>query len=287
MQDIRDNLHASYVRTGWIPSRLRFEVYRWRREDDGMDVICDAGLHVMAIVPSPKDDDRGETDLLDSVREFFARYERRDPGCIRYAEISNEADLPVNRFADVGAYAAYYAKAAPIVASFGVPVITSGVSGKDLPWTFALAGLLRGVNAPVSGYGFHPYGVTISDLASATLAMARAAGALPNGTLPNVYVTEIGQSNARDLYATIVNLARATPALTIYEYQAQPGEDPRYGLKDNPALYAAVQRAWTALHDANASPAKAAEAPATRRRAPVTAFRRRPTLARRRPSTAT
>lgn len=247
MQDIRDNLHASYVRTGWIPARLRFERYRWRREDDGMDVICNAGLHVMVILPSPKDDAAGSDELVANVREFFARYTQRNPGCIRFAEIANEADLRENHFADVDAYAAYYAKVAPIAASFQIPAITSGVSGKDLPWTYALAQLLRKAGVPVSGFGFHPYGVAVADLAAATLDVARAA-APPHGLPPNVYVTEIGQSNARDLYQTIVNLAAVTPALTIYEYAAQPGEDARYGLKNNPALYAAVQRAWSALH---------------------------------------
>jgi hypothetical protein len=247
MRDIRNSLHANYVRTGWIPSRLRHEI-RWRREDDGMDVICTSGLHLMAIVPSLKDDDLGEDDLVDNVREFFTRYTQREPGCIRYAEVTNEADLQLSHFADVEAYAAYYGRVAPIVASFGIPIITSGVSGKDLPWTYALARLLRDADAPVNGYGFHPYGVAIAGLADATLAMARAAGALPNGSLPSVYVTEIGESDAHDLYATIVNLAHVTPAITIYEYAAQPGEDQRYGLKNNPALYAAVQRAWAALH---------------------------------------
>src|SRR5581483_5128166 len=113
MQDIRDNLHASYVRTGWIPSRLRHEI-RWRREDSGMDVICGSGLHLMALVPSIKDDDRGEADLVANVREFFARYTQRDPGCIRYAEVANEADLQASRFPDVDAYAEYYGRVAPI-----------------------------------------------------------------------------------------------------------------------------------------------------------------------------
>lgn len=252
MQDIRDRLHASYVRTGWIPSRLRHEI-RWRREDDGMDVVCASGLHLMAIVPSLKDDDLGEDDLVQNVREFFARYTQRYPGCIRYAEIANEADLQISRFPDVEAYAEYYGKVAPIVASFDIPVITSGISGKDLPWTYALAHLLRDADAPVDGYGFHPYGVAIGDLAGATNAIARAAAVRPDASLPSVYVTEIGQSDARDLYATIVELARLTPAITIYEYAAQPGEDPRYGLKNNPALYAAVQRAWSALHGGTTS----------------------------------
>lgn len=248
MADIRDNLHATYVRTGWIPARLKFEI-RWRREDDGMDIICRSGLHVMVILPSRGKEAKGE-DLIANVREFFARYTVREPGCIAYAEVANEADLPENHFADVDAYAAYYRSVAPIVASFGVPIVTSGVSGQDLPWTNTLASLLRESQSPVSGFGFHPYGVPPARMAESLTAMARAAGDLSPESLPKVYVTEIGQADPRDLYATIVNLARVTPTITIYEYQAQPGEDPRYGLKNNPALYAAMQRAWATLQQA-------------------------------------
>lgn len=285
MQDIRDGLHASYVRTGWIPSRLRHEI-RWRREDDGMDVICSSGLHLMALVPSIKDDDRGEDDVVANVREFFGRYTARYPGCIRYAEIANEADLQASRFADVESYAEYYGRIAPIVASFGIPVITSGVSGKDLPWTYALARLLRDADAPVDGYGFHPYGVAISELAGATAALAHVAAARSNAPLPAVYVTEIGQSEARDLYETIVGLARVTPAITIYEYAAQPGEDPRYGLKNNPALYSAMQRAWSALHPESLNGVKETERRTIPNRLPAPASLRRESPVRRRPSRA-
>ena len=58
LQDIRDNLHATYVRTGWRPDGLAFESQRWRREDRELDAICSAGLHAMIIVPSPRDDKR-------------------------------------------------------------------------------------------------------------------------------------------------------------------------------------------------------------------------------------
>jgi hypothetical protein len=251
MQDIRDNLHATYVRTGWIPGRLRFEKFRWRREDDGMDIICSSGLRVMVILPGPNDDGKDTEDAIDNIREFFARYTGREPGCIRYAEVANEADLRANGFADVKAYASYYQRVAPIVGAYGITIITTGVSGEDRPWTAALAAFLKAQtpSIPVSGYGFHPYGVPPSAMAEATLAMREAAGPLPNGSLPQVYVTEIGQMTAADLYATIVNLAEATPAITVYEYLAQPGEDPRYGLKNNPRLYAAVQSAWEHLHN--------------------------------------
>jgi hypothetical protein len=248
LADIRDNLHATYVRTGWIPGRLHFEKIRWRREDLGMDTICGSGLHVMMILPSPVAGGADRSALVDNVREFFSRYTARDPGCIAWAEVGNEADLPENGFASVMDYAGYYRDVAPIVAAFHIPVITTGVSGENLAWTSELANLLYATKSPVSGYGFHPYGVKPADMAGATVAVRQAAGELAKGSFPSVYVTEIGKADAHDLYATIVNLARATPAITIYEYQAQPNEDPRYGLKNNPALYSAVQRAWEALH---------------------------------------
>ena len=98
MRDIRDNLHLDYVRTGWVPGRLAFEKIRWYREDQGMDTICSAGLKLMIIVPGlGKDRRTGATiDPTPTVSEFFARYTEREFGCIAYAEIANEADLPSN-----------------------------------------------------------------------------------------------------------------------------------------------------------------------------------------------
>ncbi|MGA8097183.1 MAG: hypothetical protein WB810_00840 [Candidatus Cybelea sp.] len=83
--------------------------------------------------------------------------------------------------------------------------------------------------------------------------MRAAVGVAADGSIPQVYVTEIGQKRADDLYQTIVNLARLTPTITIYEYMAQPNENPEYGLKNNPELYQAVQRAWATI--TSASPA--------------------------------
>lgn len=245
MQDIRDNLHATYVRTGWIPDGMVFETHRWRREDEGLDAICGAGLHAMIIVPSLRDDKKGEDDLVANVAEFFSRYTRREFGCLRYAEIANEADLRASGFADVKAYAEFYMRVAPTIAGFGVKVITSGTSGSDLPWTFTLASMLRSADPspPVSGFGFHPYGVPPALMPRALNEMRAAIGVGRDGSLPEVYVTEIGQERAADLYQTIVNLAPITPTITIYEYMAQPKENPEYGLKNNPALYEAVQQA--------------------------------------------
>jgi hypothetical protein len=249
MRDIHDNLHASFVRVGWRPDGLRVEQVRWHREDQALDTICSSGLQVMILVPNPNDDHLGEQHLIDAVGEFFARYTRREFGCLRYAEIANEADLRTNGFASVSDYAAYYKRVAPAIAAFGIAVITSGTSGKDVPWTVALASILRSADPspPVSGYGFHPYGVPPDQMAEAVEQLRDAIGNGRDGMPPNVYVTEIGKNNATDLYQTIVRLAPVTPAITIYEYMAQPHEDPEYGLRDNPALYEAVRRAGAAI----------------------------------------
>jgi hypothetical protein len=249
MRDIHDNLHASFVRVGWRPDALRIEQVRWHREDQGLDTICSSGLQAMILVPNPNDDHLGEQHLVDTVGEFFTRYTRREFGCLRYAEIANEADLRTNGFASVNDYAWYYKQVAPAIAAFGIAVITSGTSGKDVPWTVTLASILRSANPspPVSGYGFHPYGVPPDQMAAAVEQLRDAIGYGRDGVRPDVFVTEIGKNNAVDLYQTIVRLAPVTPVITIYEYMAQPNEDPEYGLRDNPALYDAVRRAGAVI----------------------------------------
>jgi hypothetical protein len=249
MTDIRDHLHASFVRIGWFPSDLRLERIAWRREDQGLDTICASGLHVMFLLPSPKDDPKGNDDLQRSVGAFLDRYTHREFGCIRWAEAGNESDLVANGFKSVDDYATYYESVAPIVAAYGVKVITSGVSGEDRPWTQRLAQLLRASDPqpPVAGYGFHPYGVEPAQMAVATMAMRQAAGALGGDPLPEVYVTEIGERRADDLYRTIVTLSPVTPAIALYEYLPQEGEDATYAIKSNPSLYAAVARAQACL----------------------------------------
>jgi hypothetical protein len=249
MRDIHDNLRASFVRVGWRPDALRVEQVRWHREDQGLDTVCSSGLQAMILVPNPNDDHMGEQHLIDTVGEFFARYTRREFGCLRYAEIANEADLRTNGFANVSDYASYYKQVAPAIAALGIQVITSGTSGKDLPWIVALASILRSADPspPVSGYGFHPYGVPPDQMATAVEQLRNAIGYGRDGLPPDVYVTEIGKENAADLYQTIVDLARVTPTVTIYEYMAQPSEDPKYGLRDNPALYDAVRRAAASI----------------------------------------
>jgi hypothetical protein len=248
LADVRDNLHVSYLRTGWIPGWLKYDKTPWQREDRAMHRLCGAGLKAMIITPSPKDDRKGVDHLVQNIGDFFARYTRREPGCIAYAEIGNENDLPQNSFAGVQEYARFYMRVAPLAAKDGITVITTGTSGKDLPWTYALASMLRTApaNVPVGNFGFHPYGVEPSQMASAVAEM-RAAAASGLGRPCEIYVTEIGEKDPQRLYDAIVTLAHATPAITVFEYERQPAEEVGFSLKDNPALYDAMQRAWKRL----------------------------------------
>ena len=242
MRDIAGTLKADFVRTGWIPDWVRTEKKTWHREDLVMDAACRNGLGVMILIPGVRDDSLGEDDLQASVTTFFARYTQRDPGCLQYAEVGNETDLSVNGFAAVDDYAAYVRRIAPVVTSFGVPVITAGTSGLDVPWTSSLAQRLRDTSPPLSiaGFGLHPYGISPGRLPTAVDSARRAAGGAA------VYVTEYGAMNAGDLYDGIVGLAPLTPALVIYEYAAQPNEtqDAGYALREHPALYDAARRAF-------------------------------------------
>ena len=71
-----------------------------------------------------------------------------------------------------------------------------------------------------------------------------------------------------------MNLARLTPTITIYEYMAQPNENPEYGLKNDPELYQAVQRAWATITSASpAGPFRSAAQPRNARPASRSLFR--------------
>lgn len=241
--DVRDGLHADFVRTGWIPTQMmKHDKVPWDREDRAMHRLCRSGLNVMIITPSFKDDVKGQDHLYANIDEFFARYNEREPNCIAWAEIANEADLTQNSFPDVNAYARYYERVAPIAAKYGITVITTGTSGKDTPWTFRLAQLLHDAGAPVDGFGFHPYGIAPRAMREALDEMRQAASGASR-QLPEVYVTELGVKDPDGLYNAIVDLAHSTPLITIFEYAEQHQDDSGYGLKDNPRLYRAAQRA--------------------------------------------
>jgi hypothetical protein len=248
LTDIRDGLHGDFLRTGWIPDTMKFDKVPWQREDRGMHRLCSRDLNAMIITPSPKDDAKGEEHLYRNIEDFFERYTAREPGCITYAEIGNEADLPKNGFPDVYAYARYYERVAPMAAKYGIKVITAGTSGKDAPWTYTLALLLRKSGAPLNGFGFHPYGVPPRLMGEALLEMQRAAAGGTNH-IRDVYVTELGVKNPDDLREAIASLAHLTPALVIFEYVAQGREDSGFGLTDDPRLYRAAQDALVLLHD--------------------------------------
>src|SRR6516165_8026803 len=106
LSDIKNALHADFVRTGWAPNWMPHQPrLKQRLTDAEIHGICGAGLKLMIIVPGKTHDKAGLAYLEDSIAWFFQRYTQREPGCIRWAEIANEADLPVNGFADVRDYA--------------------------------------------------------------------------------------------------------------------------------------------------------------------------------------
>lgn len=256
MAEIKNSLHADYVRTGWIPGFTRNETCpgttgpdtpwrtartSWCYEDQVLYNACsNAGIPVMILVPGIKDDLNGNTDLIDSVKKFFHLFTTEYPGCIKWAEVVNEADLPANGYPNSGTYATYYQQVASIIENDGVKVITSGTSGEDTAWTSDLSYNDLGQanpKPPVDGFGFHPYGVSTAFMRSAVLAMIDAAGAqkwpssVCGGTC--VYVTEVGESDATQLATAIQNLNYVSPTCTIYEYRAVPGDTtPQYALRD-------------------------------------------------------
>ncbi len=107
MSDIKNNLRANYIRTGWIPDWFyNNEGASWQREDNVMDNACAAGLGVNVIVPPPYNDSRGEADAIANVQAFFTRYTKREPGCVIWAEVENEANIDPNT--TFASYVSYY-----------------------------------------------------------------------------------------------------------------------------------------------------------------------------------
>jgi hypothetical protein len=253
MADIKNNLHATYIRTGWIPNWVYSEPVPWQREDSTMDNACAAGLFVHIIVPPPYNDSRGMSDWLSNVQAFFARYTQRDPGCLWVAEVMNEANI--DSHLTLASYASDYEQVAPIIAKYdsgavqgGVRwgVITSGTSGEDLSWTRGLYSDLQSARSPVNGYSFHPYGVAVNQMAQAVWAEDGA-----DNNPFSTWVTEICETDATSLYNTIVNLDRWTPEITIYTYKPGPGDAGTCGLANNPSLYSAVQQGFAYVYNHN------------------------------------
>jgi hypothetical protein len=239
MGEIKNALHADYVRTGFIPDWVNRERPKWLHEDRVMDDACRAGLGVMVIVPIG-DDKLGAGDLAATVGEFFTRYAAREKNCKLVAEIGNEDNL----ITSPQAYAATFNSLAPGIRKRGVPVITSGTSELDVRWVRAVSGLIA-PPAP-DGYGFHPYDVPPVRM---QMDIATIAAAVAIHDPSRISITEYGSSDATTLSNAILTLD-SQPAITVYEYRCQPnGESCKYALKDNPALFEAVARAFASVRE--------------------------------------
>lgn len=239
MNEIKDTLHADYVRTGFIPDWLNRERPRWLREDRVMDDACRAGLGVMVIVPTGGDK-LGSDDMVSTVGAFFTRYAARERNCKLLAEIGNEDNLTMSP----QAYATLFQSVAPEIRKAGVPVITSGTSELDVRWARSVSRAI----APFlpDGYGFHPYGVPPRRMQADIATMAAAIGVQE---LSRIYITEYGSGDAATLSNAILTLD-TQPAVTVYEYRCQPSDETcEYGLKDNPALFDAVARTFASVRD--------------------------------------
>ncbi len=239
MSEIKNTLHADYVRTGFIPDWVHRERPAWQREDRVMDDACHAGLGVMVIVPTGNDK-LGTDDLAVTAGTFFTRYTVREKNCKLVAEIGNEDNLTKSP----QAYAAIFESEAPEIRKLGVPVIASGTSELDVRWTRAVSALIGPVLP--DGFGFHPYDVPPGrmqgDIATMSLAIA-------GKELSRIYITEYGSGEAATLTTAILTLD-TQPAVTVYEYRCQPSDETcKYGLKDNPASYDAVARAFASVRD--------------------------------------
>ena len=239
MSEIKNTLHADYVRTGFIPDWVHRERPEWQREDRVMDDACRAGLGVMVIVPTGSDK-LGAEDLAVTVGAFFMRYTAREKNCKLVAEIGNEDNLRLSP----QAYSSIFQSVAPEVRKLGVPVIASGTSELDVRWIKAVAALIA--PALPDGYGFHPYDVPPGRMQTDIATMSSATAARDAS---RIYITEYGSGEADTLSSAILTLD-TQPAVTVYEYRCQPSDETcRYGLKDNPALFDAVARAFTTVRD--------------------------------------
>jgi hypothetical protein len=289
MQDIKNNLHADYVRTGWIYGWAHDEntkpngvnsgscpgsstTYRtadttFCYEARAIKNACDNGLSVMVIVPpgDPTDSTQNSA-ILTQVKNFFQKFTGYDSeigynwnGCIKWAEIANEQNITTPYSGNADSYSYYYTSAANYIGTIAannnvtIGVITSGTSGEDTQWTQRLSWDLGQPaptdRAPVAGFGYHPYNISPANVASTVQAMQTAAypSEWPNPICGNqtcIYVTEVGETSATSLLATVENLNRVTPTVTIFEYRATPG--------DTQSMYALenLDGSHTSLHDA-------------------------------------
>ena len=208
-----------------------------------MDDACAAGLNVLVIVPAGYD--RLGLDDLRDVREFFARYTAREPGCGLLAEIGNEENLT----AAPAEYAAVFEALAPgdpcgrhagrygghVRSRYGGRTTSRPRSPPGAPPHCSRAELAR--YPPRSD-------CTRTESLPSDALRRRSDRRTTRGTPRGIDVTEYGAADAATLSDAIFALD-AQPLETIYEYRCQPTDDScKYGLKDNPPLYDAVAGAF-------------------------------------------
>lgn len=280
MNDIKNNLGADYVRLGFIPDWMGANgnaaetcngatttttaASRFCIEDKVLQNACNAGLNVLILTQlySPNGNQEN-TDSNTIITQFFNEMTNHYPGCIKWAELGNEADLdvaPLN--GDMGAYATYYEEVASHVESHTeISLITAGTSGVNVQWVKNV-GYYVIMPPPdsrprVDGIGVNPYGTAPADMASAMASqISTLPGRFPNPLCNNAtcpYATEVGETSAGDLIQSVENLDKNTPIITVYNYHAVPGDlNPNMALKNvagtKTGLYSAYVTAANYVH---------------------------------------
>lgn len=262
MSDIKNNLGADYVRTGWVPDHVNAESsrsIRWIDEDYTIDAACQAGLHVMTIVPPHWEDSNGEGDYLSMISEYFTRYTQREPtGCLLWAEYDNEPNLNnnsgPNSYANVNDYANWFETANPYLNSYGLRVITGGTSGVADSWNKSLYGLLSASGVTVTSYGYHPYDVPSPVTAQNESAKVNEFISDTTNSIYNYDLTEVGETSASNESNIIYDSNYCFGnSLTIYTYSSLSSSDP-FSLVTHSALYSAVKTGFASVHATNCNP---------------------------------
>jgi hypothetical protein len=271
--DIRNNLNALFVRTGW--SYGEYLADGATTYNSAVDTIigraCKHGLGTLLIIypPSSVTPQSIENETI-AVESALQEDETANPGCIFWTELDNEPNLLKDKaiHADLSLYEEWYENLAPTLTDeLELPVITGGTSGFDSGncpapgpsgppgdgqeicgkiWVYWLSQAFEppSVRPPVDCYGFHPYDA-VGEMVYAMQIMDGA----PTGLPRPICVTEIGNSTASTLETIIGNLDTLTPLLSVYEYEQTDGETGNLWLVSYPdrtqtALYAAVQAAF-------------------------------------------
>jgi hypothetical protein len=263
LNDIRNNLHADYIRTRWDYQFWLNENQDWAEEDAALKNVCNDGIPIGIMLPGP-DEALDATPAVTyatlgaAIGAFFARYTAAGTGraacTFMYAELGSEENLGQSTPAE---YSSYYKIVAPYIVPYKayiydglVPAGPSGVKFTGSPahltgiaWTQQVAPNINAVpvaDAP-SAYGIDPYGTMVSDLAGAmtTIADAASTSQVPVSTgSGGVAVTEIGmddcdneppncttgpQPGNHDMLDTLSDFGGVVPFVTVYEYSARTG----------------------------------------------------------------